>query len=122
MSDTTRDRAKNSSLAQRESSRLLEVKGVLDQLPTWALAPLMVIVFGLLMADIAVTDPIPVIDEAALLWALVSGMRTLGVRRKSARVARDEVPGLQRQVVADVEARRVAAPGQPLTVSGQPIA
>ncbi len=63
----------------------ISVAGLLEKLPNWALVPVMVVVFGLLITDLAVIDPLPFVDEAALLWALMSGMRVLGARRQPAK-------------------------------------
>ena len=79
----------------------ISLTSILEKLPSWALVPVIVALFALLMTDVAVADPLPFVDEAALLWALVSGMKVLGGRRKK---GREQTPGedLEPDVVADV--------------------
>ncbi len=74
---------------------------IIRRLPTWALLPSLLAVFAFLLADIAVADPLPFLDEGALMLILVQGLRSLGERRAAARELREAE-------------REVAAIGQPL--------
>lgn len=113
----------------------ISLAGILSKLPNWALVPTMVGLFGLLVTDAVVVDPLPFVDEAAMLWALVSGMRVLGARRKVAKDAAalesDELEALELRVLEqeaidadaidiDFELDR-PAPGQPLRPARQRI-
>ena len=89
------------------SSSGVSVTAVLAKLPNWALVPTMVVLFALLLTDVAVADPLPFVDEAALLWALMSGMKVLSARRRLARESRE---------VLSSEVEPTPAPGQPLRV------
>lgn len=57
--------------------------------------------FGLLVANLAIPDPVPVLDEAAMMWGLFQGLRTLSERRKAARAAREQT-GSEPAVVGDM--------------------
>lgn len=85
----------------------LSLKGLLEKLPNWALLPLTVVLFGLLLADTAIPDPVPLVDEAALFYALISSMRVLGGRRKAARAAAADLD--EPEIVIDVEAEPLPA-------------
>jgi len=61
--------------ARREST-------FLGGLPTWLLAPAVVGIFALLLANLIVVDPLPFVDEAAMILALVQGLRALAARRR----------------------------------------
>jgi len=39
--------------------------------------------FSLFLLDCVIPDPIPLIDEAALLYTTLQGLRTIAMRRKS---------------------------------------
>jgi hypothetical protein len=75
--------------------------GVLRRLPNAVLIPGVMVVFGALLADLAIADPLPVLDEGLLLWTLAQGLRVLGERRKAARAARAALAS-ERSVVAEV--------------------
>lgn len=98
---------------QQISRSDISVKALLSKLPNWVLVPTMVGVFGLLLTDLAVADPLPFVDEAALLWALVSGMKVLGTRRR-AREEGAEISELD--IGEEFEPEQRPAPGQPLHV------
>lgn len=113
----------------------ISLAGILSKLPNWALIPTMVGLFGLLVTDSIVVDPLPFVDEAAMLWALVSGMRVLGARRKAAKDAAalddEALDALELRVLEqeaidadaidiDLELDR-PAPGQPLRPARQRI-
>jgi hypothetical protein len=98
---------------QEISRSSISLSALLSRLPNWALVPSLVGVFGLLLADLALADPLPIVDEAALLWALVSGMKVLGARRK-ARRSPDDAIEVDFDDELDVSNR--PAPGQPLHV------
>ena len=72
----------STELAKQPETSGFSFKGLLDKLPNWALVPLTIVIFGLLITDTAIADPIPFVDEAALFYALISSMRVLGSRRK----------------------------------------
>jgi hypothetical protein len=113
----------------------ISLAGILSKLPNWALIPTMVGVFGLLVTDTVIADPLPFVDEAAMLWALVSGIRVLGARRKVAKDAAAlddaELEALELRVLEqeaiDVDAVDIdleldrPAPGQPLRPARQRI-
>ena len=95
------------SIAARPESVGLSLQSLLHKLPSWALIPLTVALFALLLTDSAIVDPLPFVDEAALLYAFLSGMKVLASRRRS-RAASEET-------TADPAApsRLALAPGQP---------
>jgi hypothetical protein len=113
----------------------ISLAGILSKMPNWALIPSMVGLFGLLVTDTMIVDPLPFVDEAAMLWALLSGMRVLLARRKAAKEAEaldgDELEALELRVLEqeaiDVEAVDIdldfdrPAPGQPLRPARQRI-
>ena len=72
-----------------------------EKLPKWALVPSLVTIFGLLVVDLAITDPLPIVDEAALIWALISGLKVLRNRRQIEK----EISALENDpdVIMDVE-------------------
>jgi hypothetical protein len=103
------------ALATRPEAAGFSLRGILEKLPSWALVPLTVVVFGLLLTDAAVADPVPFVDEAALFYALLTSMKVLGARRKAAK----EIAAIERgdESVFDVDFDgvdgSVLAPGQP---------
>lgn len=114
---STNKKQKNQALVNAANQQIsrsdISFSALLSKLPNWALVPTMVGVFGLLLTDLAVADPLPFVDEAALLWALVSGMKVLGTRR---RARRDVGKPPELDVVGEVELDHQPAPGQPLHV------
>jgi len=133
----THDRAimKLAESQLRNGKSGFSMAGVLSKLPNWALVPTLVGVFGLLVTDAVIADPLPFVDEAAMLWALVSGMRVLGARRRIAKDAQAlddvELAELELRVsesdAIDAEAYDIdldedrPAPGQPLRPARQRI-
>jgi hypothetical protein len=110
------------AIAAQPESAGFSLKGVLDKLPNWALVPGTIILFGLLLTDTVIADPIPFVDEAALLYAFMSGLRVLGTRRKQKRELAQLEAGIleDTDIVIDVEEfeprSRITAPGQPLAI------
>lgn len=94
------------ALAERGETSTERAKGgpsaiaVIRRLPTAVLLPGVVVLFAALVTDLVVADPLPLVDEATLLWGLVQGMRVLGERRRERRQAREAE--LEARVVADV--------------------
>lgn len=82
-----------------------------EKLPNWLLVPTVVTIFGLLLTDVVITDPLPFVDEAALFWAMLSGMRVLSQRRKLKRLESGAEP-----IEAEYRANPDSSPGQPKTL------
>jgi hypothetical protein len=59
------------------------VKNLIRRMPNYLLVPGLVGLFALLLADMAIADPLPVIDEAAIFWLLMNGLKVFGERRKT---------------------------------------
>jgi hypothetical protein len=90
----------------------LSVIGVMRRLPNLVLVPGVVALFALLLTDLAVADPLPVIDEAAIFWTMINGLKVIIERRRARKLVDREVR--EPEVVADVVPEHVSAPGQPL--------
>lgn len=90
------------------------VVGIMRRLPNVVLVPGVIALFALLLTDLAVADPLPIVDEAAIFWAMINGLKVIGERRKASKLASRLDPELE--VVADVMPEPVPAPGQPLAV------
>jgi hypothetical protein len=59
------------------SARHRGTTALLRRLPRWFLWPLLGLLAGLLAVDLVVADPLPLVDEAALVWALAEIWRAL---------------------------------------------
>jgi len=101
-----RKRNQETPLAARAESAPTKAKGpaaidLIRRLPTTVLVPGVVVTFAALLADLMIADPLPIVDEATLLWGLVQGMRVLGERRRAKKDAL-EPSRVPPDVVADV--------------------
>lgn len=120
---TTKKEQKIQALSQAIESQAkdagISLKGLLEKLPNWALLPVTVGLFALLLTDTAIADPLPFVDEAALFYAFINSLRVLGGRRKAKRLAAQlEAESLEDDdIIIDVDEPRlrdISAPGQPL--------
>lgn len=91
----------------------LSLIGIMRRLPNLILVPGTIALFGLLLTDLAIADPVPVIDEAAIFWTMITGLKVLGERRKARKLDNDVID--EPIVVADVMPEAAMAPGQPLS-------
>lgn len=95
------------ALARRQQA--LEARGpgrpsatdLIRRLPNAVLVPGLILVFGALIADLAIADPLPLVDEATMLWGLVQGLRVLGERRRAKR-GRADPEEEEPEVVAEI--------------------
>ena len=90
------------------------VMSLLRRLPNIALIPGLVGLFALLLVDLAVADPIPFVDEAAIFYLLVNSLRVLGERRKALRATSTEGDP---EVVADVYPEMTTVTNEPISAS-----
>jgi hypothetical protein len=83
----------------------MSVAELIRRLPSGVLVTGAVLLFGTLVADLVIADPLPIVDEAALLWGLVQSLRILSERRRARRTAMEQSP--DEGVVADVLPEKV---------------
>ncbi len=108
--DTLSNQPRQDELAVADTG--FSVIGLLRRLPNFVMIPGLIGLFALLLTDLAVADPVPFLDEAAIFYLFASGLKVMGERKK----ARKALAQAEPESVADVYPEPTTSREQPMSV------